>query len=90
MVSSADESTASKTDWITLGVGDKIDLSAIGATTSFAFIGASEFHHVANELRVFQTDGHWVAQADVDGNGVADLVININSPAPVGADYFIP
>jgi hypothetical protein len=87
---SAAESTAAQTDWITFGVGDKIDLSAIGAGTAFSFIGSADFHHVANELRLFQTGGHWVAQGDTNGDGLADLVINIISPDPIGADAFVP
>ena len=86
---SAQDSTAAQADWLTLGAGDKIDLSGIGAGSSFSFIGGNAFGNVANQLRVFETGGHWVVEADVNGDGAADLVINVASPAALTADHFL-
>jgi hypothetical protein len=57
-----------------------IDLSGIDANSNvfgdqaFSFIGAQDFHHVAGELRY--EDG--VIKGDVDGDGLADLCIEVD------------
>jgi Ca2+-binding RTX toxin-like protein len=59
---------------------DRIDLSAIDANSNiggvqdFVYIGAAEFDHVAGELRY----ADHLLQGDIDGNGVADFVIQLN------------
>lgn len=59
---------------------DKIDLSAIdanGATAAndnFAFIGSAAFSNVAGQLRF----AGGVLQGDVNGDGVADLIVQLN------------
>ena len=64
---------------------DKIDLSAIdanpatGVDDAFAFIGTAAFHNVAGEVRYDVTGGNAHVFADLDGNGVADMEIVVNS-----------
>ena len=71
---------------------DKIDLSRIDANShaagnqAFHWIGSNAFAGTgaasAGELRVYADAGRWWAAGDVDGNGVADLVIALT---PQGA-----
>jgi Ca2+-binding RTX toxin-like protein len=75
---------------------DRIDLSAIDAKTgggndAFTFIGASAFHNVAGELRAYQSGPNWFVEGDVNGDGVADLLIQVNiaDASPLGAGNFI-
>jgi Ca2+-binding RTX toxin-like protein len=75
---------------------DRIDLSAIdaiggGANDAFTFIGASAFHNVAGELRAYQTGPNWFVEGDVNGDGVADLLIQltVTDANPIGAANFI-
>jgi Ca2+-binding RTX toxin-like protein len=62
---------------------DKVNLAAIdavpgGADNAFSFIGAGAFGHAAGELRSYSSGGsNWVA-GDVDGDGVADFMIQTN------------
>ena len=62
--------------------GDKIDLSAIDANTgtagdqAFALIGTAAFSHVAGQLRFDVTATGANIQADINGDGVADLIIH--------------
>jgi len=64
--------------------GDVIALSIIDANSqtaaldAFTFIGGSAFHNVAGELRAEnQGSGVWLVQGDVDGDGTADLWIEV-------------
>jgi serralysin len=63
--------------------GDKIDLSRIdaiagtGQDDAFTFIGSGAFTNQAGQLRAENVGGTWVVQGDVDGDGVADLQINV-------------
>jgi serralysin len=73
---------------------DKIDLSAIdanpatGADDAFAFIGTAAFHNVAGEVRYDVTGGNAHVFADLDGNGVADMEIIVNSATILaGTDF---
>ncbi|HEX8239800.1 MAG TPA: M10 family metallopeptidase C-terminal domain-containing protein, partial [Allosphingosinicella sp.] len=92
------DSSASATDHIldfTSGT-DKIDLSRIDANTglagdqAFTWIGSGAFTGVAGQLRVFQSGTDWLVQGDVNGDGVADLVIqvSVNDGSPVQSDFF--
>jgi serralysin len=71
--------------------GDRIDLSAIDANSrlsgdqAFAFIGDASFGRVAGQLRV----AGGIVQADVDGDGVADMEIAIQGVSTFLAVDFI-
>jgi Ca2+-binding RTX toxin-like protein len=94
---SASDSTSSATDRILdfAAGSDRIDLGRIDADTqtagdqAFAWIGSNAFSGSAGQLRAYQEGGNWVVQGDTDGNGVADLVIEVVGPAPLGADAFL-
>jgi Ca2+-binding RTX toxin-like protein len=80
------ESTTSAMDQITdFNAGDHIDLSVIDASTlgsgnnAFAFIGGDAFNSVAGELRVTGAGTNWTVQADIDGDGIADLSIAVTT-----------
>ena len=72
---------------------DKIDVSGIDANTSasgvqsFSFIGAASFSQ-AGQLRVYQDAGQYFVAGDVNGDGIADLLINLGS-VQVGSGDFI-
>ncbi|RYY41357.1 MAG: hypothetical protein EOP59_11590, partial [Sphingomonadales bacterium] len=91
------ESRAGNIDQILdFAAGDRIDLSTIdananlGGEQAFAFIGSAAFS-AAGQLRVVGSGANWTAQADINGDGVADLVIAVTQAAPfaLGAGYFI-
>lgn len=77
--------------------GDKIDLSLMDANTltatrdRFRFIDGGSFSHSAGELRSeWNAGGYWEVQGDLDGNGVADIVLSVvgKSTAPLLASDF--
>jgi hypothetical protein len=67
--------------------GDVIALNTIDADTStgaddaFTFIGSAAFTlGTAGQLRAYEDSGqpgHWFVEADVNGDAVADLVIQV-------------
>lgn len=78
-----------------LGVGDKIDLSAIDASTvaaqnnAFTYIGVADFHKIAGELRfVLLATNKYEVQGDTNGDGIADLTIHLTTTKPL-PDFFI-
>jgi Ca2+-binding RTX toxin-like protein len=82
------QSTGPGTDRITdFTLGDKIDLSQIDADTtlagdqSFNFIGSGGFSNHAGELRAEYDAAHgvWTVQGDVNGDGVADITILVQT-----------
>ena len=82
---------------MSLDSGDRIDLSFIDANgnagdgdQAFTFIGSQAFANVAGQLRAVQSGGAWVVEADVDGNGLADMVINVATPLTITTETFIP
>jgi hypothetical protein len=76
---------------------DRIDLSAIdgnaamAGNNAFTFIGAAEFSNTAGELRAYQYGGSWWVEGDANGDGTAELVLQVTlaDPAPLGAGDFI-
>ena len=69
--------------------GDKIDLFFVDANTTggspgdqaFNFIGSGGFTGHAGELRAFEDNAHpgnWFVEGDVNGDGVADIVIAVH------------
>ena len=75
---------------------DKVVLSAIDANTkvggnqAFNFIGSTAFSKKAGELRYEKAGGHSYILGDIDGNGVADLVIVSGLPVNfVGSDFLL-
>ncbi|HEY0150072.1 MAG TPA: FG-GAP-like repeat-containing protein [Allosphingosinicella sp.] len=100
-----DSNTANGIDTITdflVGASDeRIDLSGIDANTkdgaagdqAFTFIGTNvAFGNVAGELRVVEESGKWFVQGDVDGDGLADLIIQIGNGADIqlwASNHFI-
>ncbi len=92
------ESTAAAPDSILLfEADDLIDLSAIDANSqtadndTFAFIGAGAFTGVAGQLRAYQEGSGWVVAGDVNGDGVADFLINLTTAQgqALGTDDFL-
>jgi|GEM_PF-923362 len=97
---SAAESTAAKTDHILdfEYVSDHIDLTRIDANPgsagdqAFSFIGDAAFSHTAGELRAYQSGASWFVEGDVDGDGNADLVIQVDPVAGhaiVASDFLL-
>ncbi len=86
---SALESTAAARDTLTFSAGDRIDLSSIdsnagtAANEAFSFIGGAAFGGVAGELRASLQGGQWIVEGDVNGDGLADLMIAVGSGAPL-------
>jgi Ca2+-binding RTX toxin-like protein len=77
---------------------DLIDLSAIDANgnagdgdTAFSFVGSAAFSNTAGELRAYQSGADWFVEGDVDGDGIADLSIQVamTDPLPLVGDDFI-
>ncbi len=64
---------------------DRIDLSVVDANTKvsgnqdFAFIGADAFGKRAGQLRYDTRDDYTVVQADLNGDGVADIAFRLES-----------
>jgi len=77
--------------------GDRILLRKIDADTAtaaddaFVFIGDAAFSGTAGELRAKATDGGTVQriEGDVDGDGVAELTIDVVTEATATAGWFI-
>ncbi|MEA3052453.1 MAG: hypothetical protein QOG72_1356 [Sphingomonadales bacterium] len=80
---------------------DKIDLTRIDADLftagdqAFHWIGSGAFGAAgaasAGELRAYAFNGSWYVEGDMDGNGSADLVIQLTIPAapPVQGDFLL-
>lgn len=97
VLNSVAESLVSAPDVITdfsRSQGDRINLSAIDANSkvtgnqSFSFIGGAAFSNRPGELRVEQSGGSTFVSGDVDGNGTADFLIQLNGlVALTGSDF---
>jgi serralysin len=63
--------------------------SSASGHQAFTFVGSASFSSKAGELRVYQeADGRYIVAGDVNGDGVADLLINIGS-AQAGLGDFV-
>lgn len=73
--------------------GDFIDLSAIDADTTLAgdqqFERVHAFTHQAGQLVLAEGDGVIQLLADVDGDGVADLQVNLQGPLAVHGHFVL-
>jgi Ca2+-binding RTX toxin-like protein len=79
--------------------GDRINLTAIDANANaagnqaFTWIGIdAAFTGAAGQLRVVELGGNWFVQGDVDGDGGADLIIQIVNGAShdfVAGDFML-
>jgi hypothetical protein len=82
-----------------LAPNDLIDLSAIDANTlvagdqAFTFLGYGAFTGVAGQLRVnydyMGVFAQWRIEGDMDGDGVADLVIEVGSDMTLAGFHFV-
>lgn len=74
---------------------DLVKLVRIDADTSteaddaFAFVGYVDFTGTAGELRAIDLGGTQRVEGDVDGDGLADFVIDFTGDAAVEADWFV-
>ncbi|TMJ13760.1 MAG: calcium-binding protein, partial [Alphaproteobacteria bacterium] len=93
--STADSTLAAMDHILGFTAGEKIDLSAIDASTgaagnnAFAFIGSAAFSNTAGELRAYQSGSEWFVEADTDGDGVANLIISVASDHALAAGDFV-
>lgn len=95
----ASESNAAARDSIvdfSRAQGDRIGLAAIDADAqasgnqAFIFIGSAAFSNVAGQLRFETAGGVTIVSGDVNGDGVADLQIQLSAPiALLGSDFFL-
>ena len=59
--------------------------------SAFTFIGSNAFGNVAGELRAYQSGADWFVEGDTNGDGLADLIIQVTLPdaTPMGMGDFI-
>lgn len=77
--------------------GDRLDLSGVDADSRtaindpFTFIGDAAFSGVAGQLRVFTFGGNafCIVEADVDGDGAADMQVFVNGIAQLVVGDFV-
>ena len=75
--------------------GDRISLSAIDANSvatgnqAFAFIGAAAFTNAPGQLRFEAAGGTTTIFGDVNGDGVADLQIQLGGTISLVASDFV-
>ena len=78
-----DSTTVDRDTIMDFNTGDVIDLSLIDAVAStasneaFTFVGAAAFSAKAGEVRAIQNGATWIVEADNDGDGIADLAIQV-------------
>jgi Ca2+-binding RTX toxin-like protein len=74
---------------------DLIDLraldanSALSSNQAFAFIGAAAFTKTAGQLRTYVSNEINYAAGDVNGDGLADFVINLGSVQTQASDFLL-
>jgi Ca2+-binding RTX toxin-like protein len=84
-VKTTESTSASRDTILDFSAGDKINLGGIDANSlvagnnGFNFIASAAFTNQAGQLRAYQADGGWIVEGDTDGNGVADLVILVQT-----------
>ena len=66
--------------------GDLINFSALG---SMSFIGTNAFSNEAGQLRYEFVDGNTLIHGDMDGNGQADLMLELNGEINLASDDFV-
>jgi hypothetical protein len=77
------------------GEGDRIDLRPIdaeigGGNQKFNFIGTGAFTGAKGELRYSIDHGDAIVQADVTGDGIADMEIKVDNLSQlVAADFHV-
>ncbi len=95
---SAESATGSVDDILDFAAGtDKIDLTRIDANTlaagnqAFTWIGANAFGGSAGQLRAYENGGSWFVEGDTNGDGNADLVIELGvTGGPLAqSDFFL-
>lgn len=75
--------------------GDRIDLSQVdaiagGTDDAFSFIGTAAFSGVAGQLRFDNAGGATTIYGDINGDGVADFAIGLNTAvAMTGTDFIL-
>lgn len=75
--------------------GDRIDLNMIDAKSGtatndkFTFIGTADFHKVAGELNYKVVNGNAIVSGDMDGDGRADFVLQVNNTGSLLATDFV-
>jgi Ca2+-binding RTX toxin-like protein len=93
LFTTSDRGGLSGTDHITdfsRAQGDVIDLSGIDANSgrtgnqAFRFIGTDAFSHTAGELRLTGTGNTMVLSGDLNGDGIGDFAIRVDSTMPIG------
>ncbi|HEX8239032.1 MAG TPA: calcium-binding protein [Allosphingosinicella sp.] len=76
---------------------DKIDLSKLDANSNaagdqaFTWIGSAAFSGVEGQLRAYQSGSDWFVEGDMNGDSVADLVIQVSvTGGPLVQGDFLP
>lgn len=77
-----------------LSGSDKIDLrtfdpSAAAGDQAMSFIGGAAFNGVAGEVRTYSQGGVNFVAGDVNGDGVADFVVDIGSANALATDFLL-
>jgi Ca2+-binding RTX toxin-like protein len=76
------------TDLISLRLIDA-DGNSVNGDTAFAFLGTGAFTGTAGQLRYDSGGGTTTVSADVDGNGTADIIINLTGTFALQASNFL-
>ena len=81
--------------YITRSESDKIDLKGIdakkdiGGNQKFTWIGKTDFHDKAGELRYIDKGAKVIVQGDVNGDGKADFEIFVGAGALNKGDFLL-